>query len=221
MVSPRLLRASSLGLVIAAIIVGACQSVQTQTPEWRARFSRAALQIPFDSERAPVADSGLPAKAYPDSAPRMTIALPRTVDTGQVARIESRITSRGAYRRLGLAPGVNYVWVESVKDTLRQWVIPANTKYPVHWVAFTPHQHSGAKPWPRLIVFDTALTGARPAGAAPTMQTKSLAVGRCTPNCPLPPWCLGRDTTRSDKLYPSTAAMVRYFERNSVVWGAK
>ena len=223
MVSPRLLCGSSLGLVTGAIIIAARQQpIQNQTPEWRARFSRAAHQIPFDSERAPVPDPGLPPNAYPDSAPRMTSALPKTLDTGQVAGIESRITSGGVYRRLGLAPGVNYVWVEVVKDTLRQWVIPANTKYPVRWVAFSPpHKHSGAKPWPRLFVFDTL--AARNDSGAPLVKPriKTLAIGRCTPSCPAPPWCTPRDTTRTDKLFPSTAAMIRYFERNGVVWDAR
>jgi hypothetical protein len=224
MVSPRLLRASSLGLVTAAIIVGARQSVQTQTPEWRTRFSRAALQIPFDSERAPVPEPGLPPNAYPDSAPRMTIALPKTRDTGQVARIESRITSGGAYRRLGLAPGVNYVWLDVVKDTIRQWVIPANTKYPVRWVAFTAHKHSGPQPWPRLVVFDTtrSLGAKNDSGAAlANTRMKTLAISRCTPYCPTYPWCSGRDSTRTDNFFPTTAAMIRYFERNGVVWKAK
>jgi hypothetical protein len=153
----------------------------------------------------------------------MTTALPKARDTGQVAGIESRITSAGAYRRLGLAAGVNYVWFDVVNDTIRQWVIPANTKYPVRSVVFKAHKHSGPQPWPRLFVFDTtrSLTAKNDSGAA-LMNTrmKALAIGRCTGKCPLYPWCNG-DSTRTANFFPATAAMIRYFESNNVVWGAK
>jgi len=217
MISPRLLRGSGLVLITATIMVGARRSIHMQEPlKWRAQFSRAALQIPFDSERAPVADSGLPKNAYPEGAPKMTIALPRMRDSARVAGIESRITSAGAYRRLGLAPGVNYVWRETVRDTLRQWIIPADTKYPVRWVAFSQHTHKGAKPWPRLRVVDTV---SRISSAGGTPRRSTLAIERCTPECPREPWCSGRDTTRSDNFYPALSQIQRYFERNRVVWG--
>ena len=222
---PRVFLASSLALLTAAIVVGARQqSTQQQLPrDWRARFTKAALQIPFDSEQAPVPDSGLPPGAYPANVPRMTLALARTRDTGRVAGIESRITSSDSFPRLGIARGVNYVWREFVNDTLRQLVIPADTSKPVHWLAFSPHKHAPPKRGARLVVVDSlSLVGRTLPRSGPKVST--LMIGKCTPDCPYEPWCISRDTTSSRglaKTAVSYPALQQYFARNKVVWTAR
>ena len=221
---PRVLGAASLAFLTAAIVIGARQSTQQQLPrDWRARFTKAALQIPFDSEQAPAAESGLPPDAYPAKVPRMTIALARTRDSGRVAGIESRITSSDSFPRLGIARGVNYVWREFVNDTLRQLMIPADTSKPVHWLAFSPHKHAPPKRGARLVVVDSLSLVGRTL-APGTKRLPTLMIGKCTPDCPYEPWCIARDTTFSRVLAKtplSYPALQQYFARNTVVWTAR
>ena len=216
-------RTSVVAVATVAIAVGARRSIQRPAPDWRARFTRAALQIPFGPDQVPAVDSGLPRDTFPANAPRMKIALALTRDTGRVSGIESRITSEGAYPKLGIAPGVNYVWREFVNDTLRNLVIPANTKYRPHWLVFVPHTHVSPRSEPRLIVYDSVrLANMRRGGGPPQQQTMKLAVGKCTRDCPSPePWCVAGDTTKSriwiSKL-PTTVDIAKYFARNNVVY---
>jgi hypothetical protein len=224
MMSPRLLRASGLLVGIVAVTASAWRSArppQQPPANWRSRFIKAALQIPFDSDRVPVRDSGLAADAYPKDAPPMWIAVPRTLDTGRVARIESRITSDKPYPRLGIAAGVNYVWSEFVGDTLRQLVIPVDTNVPTHWLVFRPHPHAPPKRAPRLVVYKVPPDSQAKSrgGKAPIVTT--YAIGKCTPYCPSPqPWCIAGDTTKlraAAAMLPSYSAIRQYFARNKVV----
>ena len=221
MLSSRIGRTSAVAIATVAIAVGAQRSIQRPAPDWQARFTQAALQIPFGPDRPPAVDSGLPPDAFPTNAPKLKFALALTRDTGRVAGIESRITSDTAYLKLGIAPGVNYVWTEFVNDTLRQLVIPANLKFRPHWLVFVGHKHASPRGEPRMVVRDTShQRGARGGGSA--QQTMMLAYGKCTPDCPFPePWCVAGDTTRSKAWMSKAPSMVdieKYFARNNVVW---
>lgn len=210
-------RVVGLALIVAAMIATSRRQVVRPAQNWRAQFTAAALKIPFDSERALVLDDGVPKDARPD-APKMTIASALTRDTGQVGRLESRITSDTAYPRLGIAPGVNYVWRDVVNGSMRQLVIPADTAYRAHWLTVARHNHAAPRNAPRLLVVRDSARSSTPAGKSAAVNTM-LVIAKCEP-CDLG-WCISRDTT------PSTAAarlkypvneFARFFARNKVPW---
>jgi len=223
MTAPQLLGAAGLVVTAVAIHVGWQPSAQQQLPaDWRARFTKAALQIPFDSERAPVPDKGVPRGAYPKGAPKMTIAAVKTVDTGQVGRVAFRITSDGAYPGLGIAPGVNYVWQDVKNGKPRQFVIPADTGLPERSLVVTVHKHQQPLPkQPRLLVVELEAPGAamRP-GEQPQMV---YALATCV-RCSRPGgWCTAGDTTASRVMIDlATLEMIKaYYARNKVVWASR
>ena len=162
MSAPQLLGAAGLIVTAVAIHAGWQPSAQQPLPaDWRERFRAAALQIPFDSERALVPSKGVPRGAYPKDAPKMTIAAVKTIDTGQVGHVAFRITSDSAYPRLGIALGVNYVWQDVKNGKPRQFVIPADTGLPERSLVATVHYHKEPLPkWPRLLVVALEAPGA-------------------------------------------------------------
>ena len=226
MSAPRIFGAA--GLAVISVAITATAHSRTQAPaNWRGSFTAAALQIPFDSERPPVPFDSVPASAKVLNAPKMTIATARTSDTAQASRLEARITSTAAYPRLGIAPGVNYLWRDSVNGAVRHLIIPADTAYRVRWLTVSPHQHAPQKPIPRLVIISTgAVAGSASAvaGSTPSTGTKAAmySYGACDRGCGgIGSWCLSGDTLRSSKaseLKPPLDAIGKYFARNKVVW---
>jgi hypothetical protein len=221
MSAPRLLGAAAL-VVMSVAVTASARSRFTQAPSnWRASFTAAALQIPFDSERPPVPFDGVPADAKVLNAPKMTIASARTRDTAQASRLEARITSAAAYPRLGIAPGVNYLWRDSVNGAVRHLIIPADTAYRARWLTVTAHQHAPPKQIPRLLVVRMDALAASKSSDTAKVKTALYAYGECTRGCGTGSWCLVRDTLLSSKAFelkPPLDAIGKYFARNKVVW---
>lgn len=240
MSGPRILGAAAL-VVISVAITASAHSRTQAPPNWRVSFSAAALQIPFDSdERPPVPFDGVPANAKAKDAPKMTIATAQTRDSSQAGRIEARITSAAEYPPLGLAPGVNYLWRDSVNPTLRL-VIPADTAYRARWLTVATHDHAPPNKTPRLIVVrnekgastKSADASSKSAGSSSksaaagskspdSVQTALYAMAVCDRDCSgAGSWCIVRDTLltlKAVELKPPLNAFAAYFARNKVVW---
>lgn len=204
------------GLIgMAGAAIGMSRRRHPEPPAtWRLQFTQAALQIPFDSERSPERDStaALSIEAQ-NRVSDLRIASAITPDTGQVSRIDSRITSRVGYPDLGLAPGVNYVWKDFVKGRMRLLVIPADTSWKMHWLIVRSHSHAPAR-WPRLVVVaDNATTS--------QSSARTFRICNCTTNCSPPmSWCNACDTSRVSLAAP-VDAFRQYFARNQVAWGQR
>ena len=222
MSAPQLLGAAGLIVTAVAIHAGWQPSPPQQLPaDWHERFRAAALQIPFDSNRVPIPDSGLPRGAYPKGAPKMTIAGVKTIDTGQVGRVVLRITSDSAYPRLGIASGVNYVWQDFKNGKPRQFVIPADTGLPERSLVVTVHYHPKVPKWPRLRVVERQAPGTamRPGEQPQTVYALTLCVRCSRPGG----WCTSGDTTRSRVMIDlaTLESIKAYFARNKVVWASR
>jgi hypothetical protein len=202
----------SLAIIVAVSAVAMIGSLRWQrqpAPNWRDQFRQAALQIPFDGSRTPELDSALSATAVSRRF-NITIAVPRTADTGRTARIDARITSDSAYPRLGIAAGVNYVWKDFANGKMRLLMIPADTSWKAHWLDVQPHLHVPTAWVPRLVF-------RRDSGS---VRTKVLMC-YCTSECRPMTWCNSCDTTGLRALAVTDAPvdeMRRYFARNKVAW---
>ena len=209
---------------IVAVTVGVAGTASWRGPEpkadWRSRFTQAALQIPFDSDRAPERDSALSKEIrIPEGLLRLRIAAARTRDTGRTARIAFRITSDTAYPRLGIAQGANYVWTDVVRGKTRRIMIPADTGKPAYWLDVQVHEHTKAPRLPRLIL---AMQGDRTTSGRKTSSTRLMALGcdGCKDN-PLV-WCSSRDTThRLALVQVPINAINAYFSRNHVAFAQR
>jgi hypothetical protein len=223
MSAPQLLGAAGLVVTAVAIHAGWQSPVQQKVPaDWRARFSAAALQIPFDSERAPVPYNGAHG-AYPKGAPKMTIAAVKGAsDSGKVGRVAFRITSEGAYPGLGIAPGVNYVWQDVKNGKTRQFVIPADTTLPERSLVVTAHKHKAPLPkWPRLLVVELEAPAAMTlSGAQPSPMLKLATCGHCGTSGT---WCTAGDTTPHRVMMDvTTLELIKsYYARNKVAWASR
>ena len=202
-----------VGAVCAVAMIGSFRWQHQPAASWRKQFRQAALQIPFDDNRAPVRDSAMSLGRVPPEL-KARIAVARTGDTGHTARIDSRITSDNAYPRLGIAPGVNYVWKDFVNGKMRLLVIPADTMWKPHWLEVQSHLHPPTVPVPRLVLRSDS-------GNAPEMR---LAMCYCTGDCRPMTWCNSCDTTSLRAFAatdPPVEEMRRYFARNKVAWFAR
>lgn len=106
-----------------------------------ALLAEATGNYTYGSARQPIPDSsqGVPGSGFP----AMTIASAvRTNDTNRHpgSRFVGRITSAGPYADLGIAPGANYLWTDSVatwssdSGPSRVLMVPENTAYPMMWL---------------------------------------------------------------------------------------
>ena len=184
-----------------------------KTAKWRQQFAQAALQIPFDEDRAPERDSALgQALGLPTSVRNVRIASARTSDTAATARIEARITTDSGYRPLGLAPGVNYVWKDYARGQMRLLIIPADTGWKEHWLVVRSHVHPPTVRVPRLF-------WKPPSVGAP--QTRALMC-YCTSGCPVP-WCQACDTSHRVAVTAELPlkSIGRYFRNNRVAWAER
>ena len=203
--------------VVAAITVtvaGTTRWRADQRPsDWRARFTQAALQIPFEKDRPPEGDTLL-RDAQPSGAlGRFRIASARTRDTSRAGGIGFRITSDTAYPRLGIAQGVNYVWKDVAGGKTRFLMIPADTAKPAYWLSVRPHAHPRLAATSRLVL----VMSPNRTGGSSTRSIEAEVCGECKDN-PLA-WCNARDTTRStDVVSAPVSEITRYFARNHVAF---
>ncbi len=242
MAIPRLVQGLSL-LTIAVVAIGTSgwRGDQPAPSDWRERFAQAALQIPFDKDYPPQHDDSVEAQVdkIPARLANLRIAAARTRDTGQVARIDARITSDSGYARLGIAPGVNYIWKDFVGGHLRLLVIPANPKYRTHWLAVGGHNHPPPVRVPRIVIArDKAATKLAPtpekrdttsgplvdASENPRAQNWALMALICTTDCTDGhSWCDSHDTTETRSLKSAELPIelfISYYTRNHVAWAA-
>ena len=112
-------------------------SAQLAPADWRARLLRAARATEFGPPRAPVADRSVPRGFSTVGLPDVTFA-PATGRRRGETGIAGRITSRGAYPRLGIPRGVSYLWVVPRAPT-RMAIVPADESQPARWLTTAPH----------------------------------------------------------------------------------
>ena len=222
MAVPRVvLAAGLLAIVVAAIGTSRWRSEQEPSSEWRKSFQQAALQIPFVKDFSPLPDdtAEVTMRSVPAALANLRIAAAKTRDTGETARIDFRITSPSrspsdtGYPRLGIAPGVNYVWRDVVDGRLRLLVIPANAKYKPRWLAVRNHTHPSPGGLPRVVVL-------RDTSAKNPVGMKTLMAQICDGPCPRDPmvWCISNDTSMFRASDYPVESFARYFARNHVAW---
>lgn len=109
---------------------------------WRARLLKAASDVAFGPARPAVSGAepdGAPAARAADTSatPALTFApARRPPKTG--AGVAGRITSTSGHPNLGIAPGVNYLWVvQGVPERIA--IVPADPARPAHWLAVATH----------------------------------------------------------------------------------
>jgi hypothetical protein len=217
MVVPRVARVIGL-LIVSIVAIGTTRwNLRQESPdEWRQRFKDAALQIPFEKDLPPQLDSAVPpGSRVPQELLSLRIAVAGARDTGRTPQIDLRVTSDSGYARLGIAPGVNYVWRDFVGGKMRELVIPADSKYKTHWLTVRSHMHPSPARVPRVVIGrDTS----------PKKRAESFYASTCTGPCSDNPltWCTAQDTILSDATFkPPVDAMARYFARNHVAWGKR
>jgi hypothetical protein len=219
MTVPRPMKALGF-LMVCAAAIGTTRWTQPQPlDDWRTRFTEAALKIPFDKDLPPQRDTmEAPSARVPEMLLRMRIAVARSRDSGQTAHIDFRITSDSAYPRLGIAPGLNYVWKDFVNGRMRLLLIPADTSYMAHWLVVQAHNHPPPIRVPRLVIARPLRTAAK----ADTSQRRIFALEVCTDECRDPmSWCNARDTMPSTQFKTPLASFQRYFARNHVAWARR
>jgi hypothetical protein len=130
---------AALATCIGAIVVGGCKHVRPAPADWRDRLLATARAANFGADTPPVRNDG-EGPEYPRDVPMMRFA--QSQSPRGKSSVVTRVTSDRAYPRLGLAEGVNYVWVVAGKQP-RVAVVPANPSLPAHWLATAPHASSG------------------------------------------------------------------------------
>lgn len=184
-------------------------------PSWRVQFATAAAKIRFTVDKMPERDSGLRADVrVPAPVRNMRIAYPQAPDTADQGRLEFRITSATGYPRLGIAPGVNYVWKDRLGGAVRLLVIPANPSKSVHWLTLHPHTHLPPMNAPRLLIASASSTYGMQLG----IHADSIFALSCT-RCDMS-WCISNDTSASESAkaaaLPSMDAIAAYFRRHRI-----
>lgn len=134
-------------LVAAACVMTGCVkdsprvTAAVPAPATRAQLiAEAQANYSYGAERAAVTVDTARLHGPGGLLPTITIATATRVDSSTRIpgnRFIARLTSTGAYARLGLAPGVNYVW----RDTLgpptarvRLLVVPKDSSYAMYWL---------------------------------------------------------------------------------------
>src|SRR5262249_9475900 len=210
-------------IVVVAIATTRLTTQQQASPsEWRHKFRQAALQIPFDKDLPPQRDdtAEVPMNKVPPRLANLRIALARTSDAGQAGRIVSRITSDSGYPRLGIAPGVNYVWSDVVRGRMRLLIIPADTNFKTYWLAVgNGHTHPPNVHVARLVLVRVESTTPTGRGNAEIETVADYCTDwECRPSAS---WCTARDTVPTGELSlakPPIDAITQYSGRNKVAW---
>ena len=119
----------------------AVSSTSTTSTTHAQLLAEATSNYTFGVERTPDPVDTTRVRLPGGTLPAITIATAtRTSATGRRPsnRFTARLTVRGsAYARMGLAPGVNYVWRDSAGSTsepARTLIVPADTAYPLMWM---------------------------------------------------------------------------------------
>jgi len=191
---------AALCALLLGVTVTACEKkAEAPKPSWRGAFVESAQKIPFGVERAPEPDDRAPRTDYPPTGPKITFANGPAADT---IGLSARITSDVAYPRIGLAPGVNYVWTDTLGGKARQLIIPADTTYPPRWLAITQHEHKAVAP--RVIYRSDS-------------NSADLILSYCT-HCGTsgPPWCSGESLSDDQAVEIPVAAFDKYFAKYKV-----
>jgi len=206
--------AGLLGIAVLAIGTSRQGNDEQPSPEWRKKFSDAALQIAFDKDRPPVDDTAaFPMATLPRALAGLRIAAARKRDTSRAGQIDFKITSDSEYPRLGLGKGANYVWRDFVDGHSRLVVIPANPKYKVRWLVTGWHNHLPPVPAPRVVIVEDTSTKAME-GKRKAMA--EVCTGPCDDDKPMV-WCTAHDTSRLYFKLPEVA-IAQYFVRSKVAW---
>ena len=124
-------------------------------------LAEATSNYTFGAERNPETVDTTRVKLPGGTLPTITIATAtRTSAAGRRSpnRFTGRLTVSGsAYPRMGLAPGVNYVWSDSAGTSLepaRTLIVPADMAYPLMWMKHETDRtplFAGTTPLPRLV----------------------------------------------------------------------
>ncbi|MEO6527772.1 MAG: hypothetical protein ABIP93_14210 [Gemmatimonadaceae bacterium] len=146
---------------LAGCGTGASNSAAIAPPATRAELlAEAQTNYSYGEEREPIAVDTTLINAPGGVLPTITIAsATRSDSTGRFtgSRIFGRLTSSGAYSRLGIAPGINYLWRDSLgagPEKVRTLVIPADTTYQMFWLQHEADRTPlapGADILPRLV----------------------------------------------------------------------
>jgi hypothetical protein len=125
---------AALLVCLTVLVTAGCRHVRPAPRDWRDRLLATARATNFRADTSPVRNDG--GQEYPRDVPMMRFAQ-STAPRGK-ASLTTRVTSDRAYPRLGLAEGVNYVWIVAGKQP-RIAVVPANPSLPAHWLVTAPH----------------------------------------------------------------------------------
>jgi hypothetical protein len=137
--SSRRLARAALAVCLTTTALAGCARVRRAPADWRDRLLSTARAASFGADAAPVRNDN-EGPEYPRDVPVMRFAQ-STAPRGRSA-VVTRVTSERAYERLGIAEGVNYVWVVAGK-TPRIAVVPADPSRPAHWIVTAPHAPTG------------------------------------------------------------------------------
>ena len=112
----------------------------TSVPARSAILLEATTNYTYANEREPITVDTTLIGAPGGSLPTITIATAtQKSGEGRVAsnRFSFRLKSDGAYAPMGIAPGYNYVWRDTIsgpEGPNRLLVVPADTTYPMTWL---------------------------------------------------------------------------------------
>lgn len=190
-----------IGLATLAIApAAACPRHATDAPDMRARLLRSAItDYRYEPER-------LPMGTQPKGVPLLRIASARInsgVGTYPGSHFVGYVIAPGrGYWRLGIAPGKNYLWTDSImawasdSGPSRVLVVPENRSYPMVWLKVDsihpPRRGMGApgrSSPPGDDIFHLTSTSARTlqeisAGPDPLLRYVSDGIEACTDGCP-------------------------------------
>ncbi|MEO8335030.1 MAG: hypothetical protein ABI664_08660 [bacterium] len=179
---------STAGLLVVACVKTEpkVDSVRVAGADARAGFlTEATTNYTYGAERQPAAVDTALIGAPGGTLPTITIATAtQTSADGRVPgnRFSFRLTSDAAYPAMGIAPGLNYVWRDTItgpEGPNRLLVIPADTTYPMTWLKR-----------------DSSVTSYVPGPAVePRLVRSTMGFGACDNNCV--PHCVSRSFLRT------------------------
>lgn len=172
-----------MGIIVTGLLLAGCMkndppgtSSVSITPATRAALlAEAQSNYTYGAERASLTVAATRLGGPGGVMPPLTISTAtRTNSSGRLAgsRFIGRLTSGGAYPLLGIAPGINYMWRDSLgvePERARTLMIPENGAYPMYWLQHdsdrTPLYTAGSTALPRLVQ-STAAYGACDSGCS-------------------------------------------------------
>jgi hypothetical protein len=160
---------------VVAVVASGCRRAKPANPTIADLRSQLIAEMQgnytFDPERPAVQVSDTVLKGPGGRLPTITIATAKrtsTVGRDTTSAFVARLNSNAAYKRMGLAPGMNYLWHDTASvangGPHRTLVVPADSGYPMVWLKLDTTVKSYVTPMVQKI---------------PQLAVSSLSYGGC------------------------------------------